>query len=385
MTSASDAVLVLEDGEVFKGEAFGATTETTGEVVFNTGMTGYQEVLTDPSYNGQIVVMTYPHIGNYGINEQDIESSQPRVSGFVVRDVPVRWSNYAGLKSIEEYLRDSGISGITGIDTRRLTRHIRSRGAMNGVIAHGDADVGSLVMSAKNARSMKGADLVVNVTAGAPYEWPVEGTPRFKVAAYDFGIKFNILRQLAAHGCAVTVYPASTPASEVIDGGYDGIFASNGPGDPEAVRYGIEALAGSLGKIPVFGICLGHQLMALAAGLTTYKLPFGHRGVNHPVIRLADGAIEITTQNHGFAVDLDAFGVEVPDGPGGSLPSDAVASTKAGKVLLSHMNLNDYTVEGLEFLDVPAFCVQYHPEAGPGPHDARYLFDRFIKLMTGGK
>ena len=383
MNAPTPAVLVLEDGEVFNGEAFGATSEATGEVVFNTGMTGYQEVLTDPSYNGQIVVMTYPHIGNYGVNLEDVESARPRVSGFVVRDVPVRWSNYAGTDSIDNYLRESGIAGITGVDTRRLTRHIRSAGAMNGVIAYGDVDVGSLVDAARFTRSMKGADLVVNVTAEAPYEWPAEGEERFQVAAYDFGIKFNILRQLAAHGCAVTVLPASTPASEVIDRGFDGVFASNGPGDPEAVRYGIEALTQLLGKVPVFGICLGHQLMALAAGLTTYKLPFGHRGVNHPVIRLEDGAIEITTQNHGFAVALDAFDVKVPDAPGGSLLSDAMADTKLGKVLLSHMNLNDYTVEGLEFQDVPAFSVQYHPEAGPGPHDARYLFDRFIRSMSG--
>ncbi|MCA1840072.1 MAG: glutamine-hydrolyzing carbamoyl-phosphate synthase small subunit [Actinobacteria bacterium] len=378
------AVLVLEDGEVFRGQAFGAPLDSRGEVVFNTGMTGYQEVLTDPSYNGQIVVMTYTHIGNYGINQQDIESAVPRVSGFVVRDVPEVWSNHRGTTDIDSYLRESGIAGITEVDTRRLTRHIRSKGAMNGVIAHGDRDVDELIASARSTTSMQGADLVVNVTAGEAYEWPLENTPTFRVAAYDFGIKFNILRQLAEHGCATTVFPADTPAERIIGEGFDGVFLSNGPGDPAAVGYAIETIEQIIGRVPIFGICLGHQLLSLAAGLSTYKLAFGHRGVNHPVMKLDDATIEITTQNHGFAVSLDAFGVTAPDRPGAPMPKDALAPTKFGRVQLSHLNLNDYTVEGVRFLDQPAFSVQYHPEAGPGPHDARYLFDLFTQLMQGG-
>lgn len=377
------AVLLLEDGREFEGAFFGAEREALGEVVFNTGMSGYQEVLTDPSYDGQIVTMTYPHIGNYGVNEEDVESARPRVAGFVIRDLPPVWSSWRGTRGIDEYLISNDIPGITEVDTRALTRHIRERGAMRGVIAPGEAGRDTLLERLRQFPPMAGSDLVRNVSVAAAYEWPCPD-PQFRVAAYDFGIKFNILRLLALHRCAVTVYPATIPAEEVLAIEPDGVFLSNGPGDPEAVEYGIEAVRGLIGKVPVFGICLGHQLMALAAGLSTYKLRFGHRGVNHPVARLRDGAIEITTQNHGFAVDIGPFGFDPPRGPGAALPEGAMAGSGFGKVELTHLNLNDYTVEGFRFLDEPAFCVQYHPEAGPGPHDARYLFREFTELMGGG-
>lgn len=380
------ALLVLEDGSVFEGSSFGAEGEAFGEVVFNTGMSGYQEVLTDPSYDGQIVTMTYPHIGNYGVNEEDVESSFPRVAGFVVRDVPGVWSSWRGRMSIDRYLNESGIVGITEVDTRKLTRLIRNVGAMRGAISTQEQDAPKLIARVREFPSIVGADLVRNVSTAEPYEWPIpQGVAaRFRVAAYDYGIKFNILRLLAQHGCAVTVHPASVPASEVLASSPDGVFLSNGPGDPEAVSYGIRACKELIGKVPVFGICLGHQLMALAAGFSTYKLRFGHRGINHPVARLADGAIEITTQNHGFAVAADAFGYQPPESPGSGLPDPSFADSDFGKVELTHLNLNDYTIEGFKFLDQPAFCVQYHPEAGPGPHDARYLFETFISSMEEG-
>lgn len=380
------AILVLEDGSVFEGEAFGAETEAFGEVVFNTSMTGYQEILTDPSYQGQIVVMTYPHIGNYGTNPNDVESLRPRVAGFAIRDLPPAWSSWRGTQSLDEYLQSAGIAGIAEIDTRRLTRHIRDKGAMRGGFSSTDLDPKSLTDRVMQIPSMVGLDLVPEVTANEPYEWPAPAGPegsRYKVAAFDFGIKFNILRLLAEQRCAVTVYPAGTPADEVLDAGYDGVFLSNGPGDPAAVAYGIATISRLIGRVPVFGICLGHQLMALAAGFSTYKLRFGHRGANHPVARLADGAIEITTQNHGFAVGMEPFGYQPPGYPGAALPGELPADSEFGKLELTHLNLNDHTIEGFRFVDVPAFCVQYHPEAGPGPHDSRYLFDRFIALMGG--
>jgi carbamoyl-phosphate synthase small subunit len=375
------AVLVLEDGAIFEGVGFGATSAALGEVVFNTGMTGYQEVLTDPSYEGQIVVMTYPHIGNYGINDEDVQSARPRVSGFVVRDVPAAWSSWRGKQGLEEYLSEWGIPGIGEIDTRRLTRHIRDKGAMRGGFSIGELDAESLLDRVRSVPSMVGSDLVPKVTTGEPYEWKSDGKTRFRVAAYDFGIKWNSLRLLGEQGCSTTVYSAFASAEEVLGSKPDGVFLSNGPGDPAAVRYGIETVRRLIGKIPIFGICLGHQLLGLAAGLATYKLRFGHHGINHPVARLSDGSIEITTQNHGFAVSADAFGFEPPDRPGAALPEGLGGNSQFGRLELTHLNLNDYTVEGLRFLDEPAFCVQYHPEAGPGPHDSRYLFAEFCSLM----
>jgi carbamoyl-phosphate synthase small subunit len=378
------ALLVLEDGETFKGESFGFPGDAAGEVVFNTSMSGYQEVLTDPSYEGQIVAMTYPHIGNYGVNGEDPESASVRVNGFVIRDLPPVWSNWRGRGGLDGYLRDHGIPGITEVDTRRLTRHIREKGAMRGVISSTSLDPQKLADQARSSPTISEGDRVGRVSAGEPYVWPAEGKTRFRVAAFDFGIKHNILRNMAARGCEVTVYPARTPASEILSSGTDGVFLSNGPGDPESVRYGIEVIGQVLGSLPIFGICLGHQLLALAAGLETYKLRFGHRGINHPVARLADGQIEITTQNHGFAVVEEPFGF-APGGGGPPTGPGAIAATARGRAELTHLNLNDHTVEGFRLLDEPAFCVQYHPEAGPGPHDSGYLFEDFLLMMNGGE
>lgn len=365
-----DAILLLEDGAVFHGASFGARGETFGEVVFNTAMSGYQEVLTDPSYHGQIVTMTYPHVGNYGVNPADIESSRVRVAGFIVREAVEAYSNYRATATLHDYLAGAGVVGIEGIDTRRLTRHIRSLGAMRGGISTDDLEPESLRARVLASPDINGLNLVDPVTTPEPYRAAdVVGSaveqPRFKVAAYDYGIKFNILRLLGEHGCDVTVYPAATPASEIVKGGYDGVFLSNGPGDPATVGTAITNIKNLLGTTPVFGICLGHQLLALALGARTYKLKFGHRGINQPVKRLDDGRVEVTSHNHGFTVD----------------PGSLEDATAFGRVEMSHVNLNDDTCEGLRCLDVPAFSVQYHPEASPGPHDARYLFDRFTELM----
>ncbi|HEV2754538.1 MAG TPA: glutamine-hydrolyzing carbamoyl-phosphate synthase small subunit [Actinomycetota bacterium] len=379
------AVLALEDGTTFSGESFGAAGVVTGEACFNTGMTGYQEVLTDPSYCGQIVTMTATQIGNTGANSFDDQAPRPWVRGFAVRELSETVSSWRAESTLDEYLRKHGIPGITGIDTRRLTRHLRTRGAMRAALGSG-ATADELVDVARSAPSMAGADLVVDVTTATPYQWTRERveerrgsgfvagaeeaattaalmappTRRYRIAAYDFGVKHNILDLLVAAGCDVTVVPATTPANDVLDGGFDGVFLANGPGDPAAVTYGVEAVRGLVGRIPVFGICLGHQILGLALGAETFKLPFGHRGSNHPVKRLGRDRIEITCQNHGFAVDP--------------------RSLERTPATLTHLNLNDETVEGLEVPGV-AFSVQYHPESGPGPHDSRYLFGAFRDLM----
>ncbi len=370
------AILALADGRVFHGTALGATGETTGEVVFNTSMTGYQEILTDPSYCGEIVTMTYPQIGNYGINLEDVESRQPFLSGFVVKEACDFPSNWRSTMSLDAYLKENGIVSIQGIDTRALVRHIRDQGAQNGIISSLDLDPESVVAKARKAPPLVGRDLVKEVTCDKPYHWD-EGPwklgegyvkndkpSRFRVVAYDFGIKRNILRNLVAAGCDVTVVPATTPAKDVLAMNPDGVFLSNGPGDPEPIVYAQENIRELLGKVPLFGICLGHQLLALALGGKTFKLKFGHRGGNQPVQRSDDRRVEITAQNHGFAVDADSF-------------SDDAIQT--------HTNLNDNTVEGLACRDIPAFSVQYHPEASPGPHDAAYLFERFIAMMEKEK
>ena len=362
------AILVLEDGKTFHGLSFGAEGETIGEVCFNTGMTGYQEILTDPSYCGQIVTMTYPHIGNYGVNPEDVESDKIQVAGFVVREVTEIPSNHRSVNSLGNYLKEANIVGIQGIDTRALTRHIRSHGAMKGIINTSDLNEESLMKKVKSAPSMKGLDLAKVVSTPHSYVWEKEKGERskeqksgYKIAAIDYGIKYNILRLLETHECDITVFPATVTASDILEFNPDGVFLSNGPGDPAAVTYGIKTVKSLLGKKPIFGICLGHQILALALGAKTYKLKFGHRGCNHPVKNLSTGTVEITSQNHGFAVDPE------------SLP---------GNVEVTHTSLNDQTVEGLKRTDVHAFSVQYHPESSPGPHDSRYLFSTFINMMA---
>jgi carbamoyl-phosphate synthase small subunit len=368
------AILALEDGTLFNGKAAGAEGEARGEVVFNTSMTGYQEVLTDPSYSGQIVTMTCPEIGNYGVSPEDVESRTPCVAGFIIRDESPVASNWRAAGTLRDYLVANRIVAISDIDTRALTRLLRSGGVMRGVIATGDQlDEKQLVEHANAVPPMEGSDLVSDVTTAAAFDWPLEDPdafgltparrsgPRRKIAAYDFGMKWNILRRLSAHGCDVRVYPAATPAADVLATNPDGVFLSNGPGDPAPLAYAIDnARTLVAADVPVFGICLGHQILGLAMGGSTYKLKFGHRGANHPVKKLATGKVEITSQNHGFAVDPK------------SLPED---------VEVTHLNLYDGTVEGLRHRTHPVFCVQYHPEASPGPHDADYLFDDFLDLI----
>lgn len=354
------AILLLNDGKKFEGKQLGHLGETIGEVCFNTGMTGYQEILTDPSYCSQIVTMTSPHIGNYGINKEDVESNKIQVSGFVIKEESIVPSNWRSTSSLDEYLKKNKIVGIQDIDTRSLTRHIRDQGAMNGIISSVDNDLVNLSNKLKKAPSMNGLDLAKTVSTKKVYKWSQTG--QFKVAAIDYGIKHNILNILKDNNCEVTVFPAQTSAKEILDFNPDGIFLSNGPGDPSAVTYGIEMVKSLLGSKPIFGICLGHQILSLALGAKTFKLKFGHRGINHPVKNLETEVVEITSQNHGFAVDIN------------SLPENVVAT---------HINLNDNTNEGIECKEFKAFSVQHHPESSPGPHDSRYLFEKFIKLMKG--
>ena len=363
---ADTAVLMLEDGRAFRGEPFGARGTAFGEVVFNTSMTGYQEVLTDPSYTGQLVAMTYPLIGNYGANPEDQESAGPQVAGFVLHEAPPLHSNWRAAESLQAYLERHGVVAITGVDTRALTRHIRSSGAMRGAIASGDTGHDELLARIREQPAMEGLDLAGGVSTRERYVVaPAAGEPRFRVMAYDFGVKSHSLQLLSQRGCEVTVIPAATPAEEIVAAAPDGLFVSNGPGDPEAVGHALDTIRElSERDVPVFGICLGHQLIARAFGAETYKLLYGHRGGNHPVRRLSDGAVEITAQNHGFAVRGGEEGI-----PG------------APELRVTHLNLNDGTVEGLEHREKSVFSVQYHPESAPGPHDSRYLFDRFVDEM----
>lgn len=368
----SVAKLALEDGTVYAGRNFGAAGETFGEVVFNTSMTGYQEVLTDPSYKGQIVTMTYPLIGNYGINAEDRESKKPQVEGFVVREVTRQASNFRAHETLEAYLAENRIIGLEGIDTRALVRRLRVRGAMNGVLSTTELDDATLVQRARTSPSIVGRDLARVVMPESPFAWQEgfnspfasqelhPGKRRHRVVALDFGMKWNILRCLTQAGCDVTVVPGTASAADILKYDPEGIFISNGPGDPEPLTYAQETIRQLVGKKPIFGICLGHQLLGLALGAKTFKLKFGHRGANQPVLNKTTGRVEITTQNHGFAVSTE------------SLPADVEAT---------HVNLNDGTLEGMRHRRYPIFSVQYHPEASAGPHDSTYLFDEFRKMM----
>ena len=384
------AILALADGRIFHGAGFGAEGEAIGEVVFNTSMTGYQEILTDPSYEGQLVAMTYPEIGNVGVNPEDVESRRPFLKGFIVKNYTPQPSNWRASQPLHEYMKANGIVGIEGIDTRSLVRHLRDHGAQEGIVSTLVDNPESLIAKAKASPGLVGIDLVREVTCSNAYDWNQglwqleEGykqrddskpkpkrkgkgsfnSPAFSVVAYDYGIKYNILRNLAEAGCRVRVVPAATPAEDVLAMKPDGIFLSNGPGDPDAVPYAKENVQKLIGKKPIFGICLGHQIMGLALGGKTYKLKFGHHGGNQPVMDLTTHKVEITAQNHGFAVDADSL---------------------KGAVEVTHLNLNDNTVEGLAHRELPIFSVQYHPESSPGPHDADYLFKRFTAMMAKHK
>lgn len=367
------AILALEDGRIFRGRGYGASGERFGEVVFNTSLSGYQEILTDPSYAGQIVCLTYPHIGNYGTNPLDSEASSPFAEGLVVRELAELASNWRSVESASAFLADFGLPVISDIDTRALVRHLRTHGSMRAVLSTVDFDEQNLLRKVKASPSMIGLDLASRVTTSALYDWsepsadiykgevPAEVPPRNHVVAYDFGIKHNILRRLVDAGCKVTVVPATTSAEDVLALKPDGVFLSNGPGDPEPVDYAVRNIRNLIGRTPIFGICLGHQLTGLALGGKTYKLKFGHHGGNHPVMNLDTHKVEITAHNHGFAVDPD--------------------SLKDSEVILTHRNLNDNTLEGMRHRSLPLFSVQYHPEASPGPHDSEYLFEQFVKLM----
>jgi carbamoyl-phosphate synthase small subunit len=368
------AILLLEDGTLFQGISFGAEGEAIGEVVFNTSMTGYQEILTDPSYYGQIVTMTYPQIGNYGVNEEDVESSKVHVSGFVVREYFDDYSNFRAKASISSYLKKNSVAGISEIDTRMLTKRIRLSGAMKGIISTETDDIKNLGNKLKNHPDMAGSDLVKYVTCKSNYIYKGNSAhnksdasgagPEYKIAVLDFGIKFNILRCLDSAGFKLHVMPAATDAKKILEFNPDGVFLSNGPGDPAAVEYAIKTISEMIGLTPIFGICLGHQLMAIALGAKTYKLKFGHHGGNQPVKNLESGRVEITTQNHGFSVD-----------------TDSLKSIKKSSFKITHRNLNDGTIEGLKYPEIFAYSVQHHPEAAPGPYDSRYIFNNFKQYI----
>ena len=388
----SKAILALADGQFYVGRSFGAEGEAAGEVVFNTSMTGYQEILTDPSYEGQMVAMTYPEIGNVGVNPEDVESRRPFVKGFIVKEYCALPSNWRATRPLSEYMREHGIVGIDDIDTRSLVRHLRDHGSQEAVISTLSENPDELVAKAKASPGLFGRDLVKEVSCAESYDWndgawelgsgyrkrsetddakkrrkagaPSFERPRFFVVAYDYGIKQNILRGLAESGCKVKVVPAATSAEDVLALNPDGIFLSNGPGDPDAVPYAKENVQKLIGKKPIFGICLGHQILGLALGGKTYKLKFGHHGGNQPVMDLTTRKVEITTQNHGFAVDADSL---------------------KGAAVVTHLNLNDHTIEGLAHRELPIFSVQYHPESSPGPHDASYLFKRFVEMIERHK
>ncbi|MEW6100923.1 MAG: glutamine-hydrolyzing carbamoyl-phosphate synthase small subunit, partial [Candidatus Omnitrophota bacterium] len=354
-----NAILALEDGTIFKGRSFGASGERAGEVVFNTSMAGYQEIITDPSYKGQMVAMTYPLMGNYGINKEDVEAATPFLEAFIVREYSKIASNWRKENTLGAYLKENNILGIEGIDTRELTLHIRSRGAMKAVLSTKDLDEKSLVRKAKGSCGLVGIDLVKEVTCKSRYIWRPEKGSRFRVVVLDCGVKYNILRELLQHKCEAIVVPANTKHEEILKFKPDGVLLSNGPGDPAAVTHVINTVQGLIGKLPIFGICLGHQMLGLAFGGRTFKLKFGHHGANHPVKDLRSGKAAITVQNHGFCVDID------------SLNKKEIEPT--------HINLNDRTSEGLRHKKLPIFSVQFHPEASPGPHDAKYLFQEFME------
>ncbi len=355
------AFLALEDGTVFKGLSFGANGQTTGEVVFNTSMAGYQEIITDPSYKGQIVAMTYPLIGNYGINKEDAESRRPFLEGLVVKEYSKIASNWRSDQGLGEYLKENNILAIEGIDTRKLTLQIREKGAMKAVLSTQDSDAQSLVNKARESRGLLGLDLVKDVAIAQKYMYAQSKDNSYKVVVLDCGVKFNTLRELSRRKCDVIVMPAQATYQEILEENPDGVLLSNGPGDPAAVGYVIKTVANLIGRLPIFGICLGHQMLGLALGGATYKLKFGHHGANHPVKDLRTGKVSITSQNHGFCVDIDSLNKK--------------------DIELTHVNLNDGTSEGLRHKKLPLFSVQFHPEASPGPHDAGYLFEEFIKLM----